>query len=251
MTSHASQNTLPHQSVAILIIGNEVLSGRTREANAWFAAQSLFDVGCKLSEVAIVADIQAQIINTLQRLHQQYDAVITSGGIGPTHDDITMQSVADAFDVPLLEHADTIKVMTDYYGKSALSEGRRRMARLPEGAKPIICEQSICPGAWIQNVYVFAGVPHIFASQLESVLPHFSTGKAFHRVEIEANHPESSFAHALNEIQKQHPDVEIGSYPGRCGNQPTGKICISGTDKVKIAKAKQNIEHMLEDKGKL
>jgi molybdopterin-biosynthesis enzyme MoeA-like protein len=201
--------------------------------------------------VAIVPDVHEQIVATLQRLHQQYDAVITSGGIGPTHDDITMQSVADAFDVPLLEHAETITLMTDYFGDDALTEGRRRMARLPKDAAPIICEKSICPGARIDNVYVFAGVPHIFASQLESVLTDFSTGQAFHRVEIEANVAESSFAHELSDIQSQHPDIEIGSYPGRCGNQPTGKICISGTDKHKIAQVQQQIETMLKDKQNL
>ncbi|MDQ7002292.1 MAG: molybdopterin-binding protein [Ghiorsea sp.] len=248
--SHAKHNSPIHQSVAILIIGNEVLSGRTREANAWFAAKTLFDVGCKLSEVAIVPDIQEAIINTLQRLSQQYDAVITSGGIGPTHDDITMQSVADAFDVPLLEHGDTIQLMTNFYGEQALTEGRRRMARLPQGAAPIICEQSICPGALLKNVYVFAGVPHIFASQLESVLDDFATGKAFIRQEIEANLPESSFAQALSDIQSNNPDIEVGSYPGRCGNQPTGKICISGIDEERITSVKKQIEQMLKDKNK-
>ena len=250
MPNAAQTSASPHQSVAILIIGNEVLSGRTREANAWFAAQTLFDVGCKLSEIAIVPDIHQQIVTTLQRLHQQYDAVITSGGIGPTHDDITMQSVADAFDVPLLEHADTIQLMTNFYGEEALTEGRRRMARLPDGAKPILCDQSICPGAWIENVYVFAGVPHIFASQLESVLTHFSTGNVFIRQEIEANLPESSFAQELSDIQAQHADIEIGSYPGRCGNQPTGKICISGMDEKRIASVKNQIQQMLKDKQK-
>lgn len=248
--SHASLNSPAHQSIAILIIGNEVLSGRTREANAWFAAKTLFDVGCKLSEVAIVPDIQEAIINTLQRLSQQYDAVITSGGIGPTHDDITMQSVADAFDVPLLEHGDTIALMTSFYGEQALTEGRRRMARLPQGATPIICEQSICPGALLKNVYVFAGVPHIFASQLEAVLNHFTTGKAFIRQEIEANLPESSFAQELGDIQSNNPDIEVGSYPGRCGNQPTGKICISGIDQERITNVKKQIEQMLKDKQK-
>jgi len=246
--SNALNNTSPYQSVAILIIGNEVLSGRTREANAWFAAKSLFDVGCKLSEVATVPDVHEVIVSTLKRLHQNYDAVITSGGIGPTHDDITMQSVADAFAVPLLEHAETIQVMTSHYGTEALNEGRRRMARLPEGAQPIICEQSICPGALIQNVYVFAGVPHIFASQLESVMTHFTNEHAFVREEIEVNLPESSFARELTEIQEQYKDIEIGSYPGRCGNQPTGKICISGIDKEKIKQVKQHIESMLKDK---
>jgi molybdenum cofactor synthesis domain-containing protein len=237
----------PHQSVAILIIGNEVLSGRTREANAWFAAKTLFDVGCKLSEVAIVADIKEQIVSTLQRLHQTYDAVITSGGIGPTHDDITMQSIADSFNVPLLEHTETITLMTDFYGSDALTESRRRMARLPQGAKPIICGQSICPGALLNNVYVFAGVPHIFASQLESVLGDFG-GQAFIRQEIEVALAESSFAAELSDIQSQHPDIEIGSYPARCGNKPVGKICISGIDSKKIKQAQNQIEQMLKDK---
>ncbi|MDX8384181.1 MAG: competence/damage-inducible protein A, partial [Ghiorsea sp.] len=159
----------PHQTAAILIIGNEVLSGRTREANAWFAAGALFKAGCKLGEVAIVPDIKDNIINTLQRLSQTYDAVITSGGIGPTHDDITMQCVADCFDVPLLEHAETVQLMGDFFGQDAFNAGRRRMARLPHGSQPVICEQTIAPGAKIQNVYVFAGVPDIFASQLMAV----------------------------------------------------------------------------------
>jgi len=247
--SNALNNTPSYQNIAILIIGNEVLSGRTREANAWFAAKTLFDVGCKLSEVATVQDDHQMIVSTLQRLHQNYDAVITSGGIGPTHDDITMQSVADAFAVPLLEHTETIQLMTNHYGKEALNKGRRRMARLPEGAQPIICEQSICPGALIKNVYVFAGVPHIFASQLESVLSHFTNDFAFVREEIEVNLPESSFANELSDIQMQNIDVEIGSYPGRCGNQPSGKICISGTDKIKINQVKQRIENMLKGKS--
>ena len=240
-------NTTPHQSVAILIIGNEVLSGRTREANAWFAAQTLFTVGCKLSEVVIVPDIQQAIIDTLKRLRQHYDAVITSGGIGPTHDDITMQSVANCFEVPLLEHAQTIQVMAQFYGQDALTKSRRRMARLPDGAQPIICKQSICPGAHIHNVYVLAGVPHIFASQLESVLGHFK-GQAFLRQEIEVALPESSFAAALDEIQRNNPDVEIGSYPGHCGDKPTGNVCISVVDKTKITHVKEQIEHMLKDK---
>jgi len=235
-----------HQSVAVLIIGNEVLSGRTREANAWFAAKTLFDVGCKLSEVVIVPDIQSIIVSTLQRLQQQYDAVITSGGIGPTHDDITMQSVADAMGVPLLEHADTIQVMTDYYGKDALTEGRRRMARLPQGAKPILCEQSICPGALLKNVYVFAGVPDIFASQLTSVLDDFK-GVSFIRQEIEVSLPESLFAAALGNIQSLYPELEIGSYPKMCGSSPQGRISISGTDNTKISAATQHIQTMLED----
>lgn len=237
----------PHQSVAILIIGNEVLSGRTREANAWFAAQTLFDVGCKLSEIAIVADVETQIANTLKRLSQNYDAVITSGGIGPTHDDITMQSVANCFEVPLLEHTGTIKVMTRFYGDHALTEGRRRMARLPQGAKPILCEHTIAPGAKIRNVYIFAGVPHIFQSQLISTLDDFRNQQRFIRHEIEVQYAESTFATALSEVQEQYPSLEIGSYPSICGNKPCGKICVSGIDEAKIKQAMQAIKLMLKE----
>ncbi|MDQ6989725.1 MAG: molybdopterin-binding protein [Mariprofundaceae bacterium] len=237
----------PHQHVAILIIGNEVLSGRTREANAWLAAQNLFDVGCKLGEVAIVADDQSMIVQTLQRLRKQYDAVITSGGIGPTHDDITMLAVADCFDVPLLEHEDTIALMLAYYGQDALSEGRRRMARLPHGAVPIICEHSIAPGAHIGHVYVLAGVPHIFASQLAAVLVDFKGKQVFIRQEIEVALAESTFAAALGKIQERYPSMDIGSYPARCGNEPCGKICVSGVDEAVIIQVLDEIKQMLKD----
>ncbi|MDX8387997.1 MAG: molybdopterin-binding protein [Ghiorsea sp.] len=238
----------PHKNVAILVIGNEVLSGRTREANAWFAAETFFKVGCKLSEVAIVADDHQQIVDTLKRLHQNFDAVITSGGIGPTHDDITMQSIADCFGVPLLEHDDTVQLMLDFYGQDALTEGRRRMARLPQGAKPILCEQSIAPGALINDVYVLAGVPHIFESQLNAVLENFKGDKAFIRHEIEIKLAESKFAAELAAIQALYTDIEIGSYPGRCGKDPCGKICISGIDEDKIKMVKNTINDMLKEK---
>lgn len=241
------RNKAPHQRIAILIIGNEVLSGRTREANAWYAAKTLFAAGCKVDEVAIVPDIQARIVTTLNQLRHTYDAVITSGGIGPTHDDITMQCVADAFDVALLEHAQTLSLMADFYGAEALNDGRRRMARLPSSASPIICEKSICPGAKIDNVYVFAGVPSIFESQLQAVLPDFSQDYAFHRLEIEANLPESLYAQQLGEIQDNYPHVEIGSYPSHCGQQPSAKICISGIDEDEINKAKTSITTMIKE----
>ena len=232
-----------HQTAAILVIGNEVLSGRTREANAYLAAQSMFKRGCKLSEIAIVPDIKKDIIDSLNRLCQRYDAVITSGGIGPTHDDITMDAIAESFNVSLLEHEDTIAKLHEYYGDD-INAGRRRMARLPEGAAPIICEKSFMPGAHIGNVYVLAGVPDIFASQLESFLDDFG-GKPYIRHEIEVNIPESLFARALEDIQSQFPDVEIGSYPRLCGKKACGKICLSAQDETRLYHAKEQVNIML------
>jgi len=236
---------MTHQTAAMLVIGNEVLSGRTREANGWLAAQKLFEKGCRLGEIAVVPDIQDMIVETLNRLRHSYDAVITSGGIGPTHDDITMQSVAAAFDVELIEHRHIVRLMSEHYGEGGMNEGRRRMARVPRGAQLIRCKKTIAPGARIGNVYVLAGVPDIFASQLETILPDFGD-TPFMRREIEVNMAESRYAGQLADIQQQYPDVEIGSYPSRCGPKATGKICLSSQDETRLRQAADEVAAMLK-----
>jgi len=229
----------------MLVIGNEVLSGRTREANAYLAAQKLFEHGCKLAEIAVIPDLNAAIVPALNRLRQQFDAVITSGGIGPTHDDITMESVAKAFDVDLIEHRFIVQAMTEYYGNDGMNDGRRRMTRVPATASLICCEKTIAPGARIDNVYVLAGVPDIFASQLESILDDFGSVPYLRR-EIDVALPESLFAAGLTAIQRQYDDVEIGSYPGRCGPNPCGKICLSSQSKRHLLLAVDDVHAMLK-----
>jgi len=236
-----------HKTVAILVIGNEVLSGRTREANAYLAAQKLFDRGCKLGEIAVVPDVHEAIVSTLNRLRSQFDAVITSGGIGPTHDDITMDAVADAFGVALIEHKFAVQLMTERYGEEGMNDGRRRMTRVPQGSHLIRCEKTIAPGARIENVYVLAGVPYIFESQLDSILSGFGDGEhPFIRHEIDVEIPESTFAKGLETIQNNFNNVEIGSYPRMCGNKPCGKICLSSQDSVALNRAVKEVEAMLE-----
>ncbi|ATX81254.1 molybdenum cofactor synthesis domain-containing protein [Mariprofundus ferrinatatus] len=237
--------SMAHQTAAILVIGNEVLSGRTREANAYYAAGKLFNRGCRLSEVAIVPDEADAIISTLNRLRTQFDAVITSGGIGPTHDDITMESIAEAFGVELIEHSYIVQAMTDHYGEEGMNEGRRRMSRVPQGAKLIRCDKTIAPGARIGNVYILAGVPYIFESQLDSILDDFGD-TPYQRIEIEVALAESIFANQLTAIQQQFDDVEIGSYPGRCGPNPCGKICLSSQDKLRLNEAVDSVNSMLK-----
>lgn len=234
-----------HQTAAILVIGNEILSGRTREANAWLAAQRLFEHGCRLGEISIVPDHADAIIASLSRLRNRFDAVITSGGIGPTHDDITMESIATAFDRKLVEHSYAIRLMTEHYGRDGMNEGRRRMSRLPEGAELITCGKTIAPGARIENVYILAGVPDIFASQLESIMDDFGD-LPLHRHELDVHLPESLFARPLADIQARYPDVEIGSYPGRCGSNPCGKICLSSQHPEQITEAAAKIAAMLD-----
>ena len=234
-----------HKTAAMLVIGNEVLSGRTRDANAWLMAQRLFESGCRLMEIAVVPDVESHIVSSLKRLKGNYDAVITSGGIGPTHDDITMQCVAKAFDVVLIKDEDTLSAMARHYGKDKVNSGRRRMARLPEGAAPIISEKSIAPGAQIGNVYVLAGVPDIFASQLETILDNFGD-RPFMRQQVDVALPESSFAKPLEEVQVRFPNVETGSYPHRCGGRPEGKICLSSQDALQLDEAVAAVRSMLE-----
>ncbi|NWF36413.1 molybdopterin-binding protein [Mariprofundus sp. KV] len=237
---------MAHQTAAILVIGNEVLSGRTREANAFYAAGKLFEAGCKLSEVAVIPDERDAIISTLNRLRNKFDAVITSGGIGPTHDDITMESIAEAFDVELIEHNFIVQAMTEHFGAEGLNEGRRRMTRVPQGSKLIRCEKTIAPGARIGNVYILAGVPYIFESQLDSILHQFGD-RPYRRIEIEVKLAESLFAKPLTAIQAQYDDVEIGSYPGRCGPDPCGKICLSGQNEGRLNEAVKAVNAMLKN----
>jgi len=233
-----------HQTAAMLVIGNEILSGRTREANAYLTAQKLFERGCKLAEVAVVPDVAEHIISTLNRLRSDYDAVITSGGIGPTHDDITMESIARAFDVPLIEHQYIVQAMTEYFGEKGLNDGRRRMTRVPQGADLLRCAKTIAPGAIIDNVYVLAGVPDIFASQLEVILENFG-GQGFLRREVEVCLPESAFAASLDRIQLQFPEVQIGSYPGNVGKQPCGKICLNSQHAEQLETAAAAVQAMI------
>ncbi len=235
---------MPHLTAAILVIGNEVLSGRTREANAYLAAQEMFARGCKLAEIAIIPDEHDSIVQTLNRLRAAYDAVITSGGIGPTHDDITMQAVADAFGVGVIEHKFIVKAMVDYYGEDGMNDGRMRMTRVPAGSTLIRCEKTIAPGIRIDNVYVLAGVPDIFASQLASILDDFGD-TPYQRHEIEVHLAESQFAAALTAIQQQFDDVEIGSYPAHCGPNPDGKICLSSQHPAHLQQAIEQVEAML------
>jgi len=235
---------MKHQSAAMLVIGNEVLSGRTRDANAWLAAQRLFTQGCRLEEIAVVPDRMAAIVESLNRLRGRFEAVITSGGIGPTHDDITMEAVATAFGVPLVEDAAIVRLMAERFTPEGLSESRRRMAMMPEGAELIRCEKTIAPGAHIGNVYVLAGVPEIFASQLEGILSEFG-GLPYLRREVEAPVRESLFAKELAAIQERFTDVEIGSYPSHCTQPPAGKICLSGRDAGRLDEAESAVRSLL------
>ncbi len=203
-------------TAAILAIGDELLSGRTRDANMYFLAGWLTERGVALCEARIVGDDEADIVAALNGLRARYDYVFTSGGIGPTHDDITVDAIAAAFDVPVIEHPKAIALIRSWYRARGeeVTPARARMARTPEGAVLIDNPVSGAPGVRIDNVFVMAGVPRIFQGMLAAIDGEIKRGVKIHsRAATAAGLPESKIADQLREIQSAIKDVAIGSYP--------------------------------------
>lgn len=207
---------MPQKSAAILVIGDELLSGRTRDVNMHHLAGWLTERGVALKEARFVGDETGDIVSALNELRTKYEYVFTSGGIGPTHDDITADAVAAAFGVPCVEHPEAVKLIEAWYrarGEEA-TPARRRMARMPEGAELIPNPVSGAPGVRVGNVFVMAGVPRIFAGMLAAVDGAIDRGALIHsRAATAENLPESRLADQLREIQNAIKGVAIGSYP--------------------------------------
>ncbi len=204
------------KTAAILAIGDELLSGRTRDANIHFLAGWLNDRAIALKEARIVADDQTAIVEALNALRARHDYVFTSGGIGPTHDDITYDAVARAFDRPMTEHPDAIRLIRAWYEAKGeeVTSARRRMALMPEGAELIMNPVSGAPGVRIGNVFVMAGVPSIFKGMLNAIETALERGVMIHARAVTAmGLPESRLAEQLLSIQTAISGVAIGSYP--------------------------------------
>lgn len=207
---------MPQKTAAILAIGDELLSGRTRDANMHYLAGWLTERGVALKEARFVGDDEGDIISALNELRAEYDYVFTSGGIGPTHDDITADAVAAAFGVPCVEHPLALKMIEAWYRSRGeeTTPARRRMARMPEGAELIFNPVSGAPGVKVANVFVMAGVPGIFQGMLAAIDGAIEKGGIIHSQAVTAeNLPESKLADRLREIQGAHDGVAIGSYP--------------------------------------
>ena len=202
-------------TAALVVIGDEILSGRTQDKNVGQVALWLNDHGIRLAEVRIVPDDPDRIGATVNELRAAHDYLFTTGGIGPTHDDITVDAIAAAFGVPVVVHPEARRVLEDYYRDrpGGLTEARLRMARTPEGAELIPNPTSGAPGVRIGNVYILAGVPHIAASMLETMTGKLEGGRPVVSVTIGARAPESDVADLLRETEGDHPGVAIGSYP--------------------------------------
>src|SRR4051812_38497873 len=202
-------------TAALVVIGDEILSGRTQDKNVAQVATWLNAQGIRLAEVRIVPDETSRIVEAVNALRATHDYLFTTGGIGPTHDDITVDAIAAAFGVPVVIHPAARRILEDYYRNrpGGLNEARLRMARVPDGAELIPNPSSGAPGVKLGNVYILAGVPHIAASMMEALTGTLEGGRPVVSVTIGARAAESEVAELLRETEAAHPGVAIGSYP--------------------------------------
>ena len=200
-------------NASILIIGNEILSGRTQDTNTSTLANWLNSLGVKVSEVRVIPDEEKIIVDTLNLLRKTYDYVFTTGGIGPTHDDITAQSVSKAFNVKYEIHKEAFKILESYYKPGEFNEGRQKMVWMPKGAELILNPTSGAPGFNMNNVFCLPGVPSILKSMLGGLKNKIVGGEPILSHTISLRTVESEIANSLTKVQEQNKDVEIGSYP--------------------------------------
>ena len=198
---------------ALIIIGNEILSGRTQDKNLSYLANWLNEIGIQLSEVRVIRDEEKVIIDTVNHLRSEYDYVFTTGGIGPTHDDITSLSIARAFGVELEVNDKALSILKEYYRDGELTEARMKMTMIPVGAELVDNPVSKAPGFKMDNVFVMAGIPSIMQGMLEGARRFLKGGDVVKSMSIDVFTPESNVAQALTDLQKKYNDVEIGSYP--------------------------------------
>ena len=234
-------------TAALLVIGDEILSGRTKDKNIGYIAEYLTNIGIDLKEVRVVPDEMEEIVEAVNRLRARYTYLFTTGGIGPTHDDITADAISQALGIPLYEDPRIIAAMLERLKPEDLNEARRRMARIPVGAEHVVNPISKVPGFKIENVIVMAGVPSIMQAMMDDVAPRLSTGARMMMETVEATGiPEGTYATALSEIAKAHPDTIIGSYPqfheGRFRNQ----IVVRSKDGAALQAALVAVDAMLK-----
>ncbi|MCX8502292.1 MAG: molybdopterin-binding protein [Alphaproteobacteria bacterium] len=236
-------------TAALVVIGSEILSGRTQDANIKVVAERLGAKGITLNEVRIIDDRAEQIISTVNELRRVYDWVLTCGGIGPTHDDITAASIARAFGVELRLDPRAVALLTHHYAPSPVSDARLKMAEIPAGAELIGNPISKAPGFLIGNVAVMAGVPNIMRAMLDDLLPRLEGGAVVLSRTITAAIGESQIAHALSAIQDEFPMVQIGSYPYyRSGGFGTSLVLRSALQD-KLDKATAAVRKLVEQLG--
>jgi molybdenum cofactor synthesis domain-containing protein len=235
-------------NAAILIIGNEILSGRTQDTNTSTLASWLNSIGVKVGEVRVIPDIEKTIIDTLNILKTTYDYVFTTGGIGPTHDDITAESVSKAFGLKYEIHKEAYKILEAYYKQGEFNEGRQKMVWMPENANLILNPTSGAPGFNVENVFCLPGVPSILKSMLGGLTNRIVGGKPILSLTISLRTVESEIANALTRVQNDNQDVEIGSYPFFQAGKIGVSIVIRSENKNKIKNCELQILNFVNEK---
>lgn len=235
-------------TASMLAIGDELLSGRTRDKNIGHLASTLTLQGIDLKEVRIVSDEQGDIVEAVNALRSRYDYLFTSGGIGPTHDDITADAIAVAFGLSIDHDPRAMKMLSEHYASRDLefTTARKRMARIPDTADLIPNKVSIAPGFIINNVYVMAGVPSVFQAMLEAILPNLEGGSQLLSTAVECAHGEGTIGDELGEIQKKHPKTSIGSYPKFDGKSYSTQIVVRSRSQSDIDRAVYDVQNMLK-----
>ena len=237
----------PVVTAAMLAIGDELLSGRTKDKNIGHLADMLTLSGIDLKEVRIVADDEEAIVEALNALRARYDYVFTSGGIGPTHDDITADAVSKAFGLPCIYDEAAMTLLGDMYKRREMefTPARQRMARMPQGAAHIPNPVSTAPGFVVENVYVMAGVPQVFQAMLDAVVPHLRTGATMLSGSVSCPYGEGDIGTLLGEIQKNHRETSIGSYPRFDGKKFSTEIVVRARDAVLLDAAVADVSAMI------
>ena len=236
-------------TACVVVIGNEILSGRTQDKNVSFLASRLNEVGVALREVRVIPDVSETIVQTVNECRSAFDYVFTTGGIGPTHDDITSDAVAKAFGVKNVLNEAARRILFDHYGDENINAARMRMAHAPEGAELIENPISKAPGYQIGNVFVLAGVPTIMQAMFESLRHRLVGGAPVLSRTIAAGLPEGRIAIGLGELQEAYPDVEMGSYPYFRSGIASCNLVLRSTDEGRLAQAADELRALVSDAG--
>ena len=242
---------MTNKTAALLIIGNEILSGRTQDKNLNYIANKLNDIGIKFAEARVVLDIHEDISHAVNELRTKYDYLFTTGGIGPTHDDITTESVAAAFNLPVIRNEYAQKLLEDYYKDrdAELNEARLRMANTPEGAELIENPLTAAPGYKIDNVFVLAGIPNIMKMMFDYASQYLEGGSKMFSASVSCDLVEGDIAEKLSEIQQKYNNTEIGSYPFIKDGKYSVSAVVRSIDEKTVEVVAEEIREFILQKG--
>ena len=238
-------------TAALLVIGDEILSGRTKDKNIGHIADHLTAIGIQLKEVRVVADVEEEIVAAVNALRKRYTYLFTTGGIGPTHDDITADSIAKAFGVGIDVDERALAPMKAYFERRGveLTPARLRMARIPFGAELVENSVSIAPGFMLGNVIVMAGVPNIMHVMLDAATRFLKTGKKMLSFAIDVHRPEGEIGDPFSALQKRYPDVSMGSYPFQRDGKPGTQLVLRSTEAARLVEAENELKLLMAARG--